>query len=311
MWISPPLRLRRKQFSSAYVGAVGGHFASPTIVSSHLPSWLGPSFPVRMIDINAPFHPIAGELNEYQPDCLSSYGSVLPRLAESQLNGSLNIQPTMVRSAAEPVTEQGRALVAQAFGIGVQNIYGSTEHLIMGLAAPPERAMVLREDSLYFEFAADHTLVTNMGNTTQPLIRYRMDDVLIPRPNADPDSAFTHVEKVPGPVEHTPVFVNELGQEDFISPRFLVDMAVRDVRRYQLQLTGTQSFTMNVEAVADLDAGRTHAMIHGVHQWLDALLLRKRMSNVVYTVDLLEEIPLDPLSHKFKLVVPVDGHAKT
>lgn len=307
--INPRVKLRKKQFSIAYVGALGGHFTAPTMISAHQHTFLKKAFPIEMIDINDPLDTIVAKLNAWQPDLLMSYGSMLARLSEQQLRGDLNIHPFIIRNGAEPLTTQTQTLVQQAFGINVQNIYASTEHLVMGFALPEYHGMYLMEDVLYFEFESDHTLVTNLANYTQPLIRYRMEDVLEPIEDPNPIYPFTKIKNVVGRVEHTPIFINQYGREDFISPMFLTDIAIENLRRYQFQLIDNTSFVFKLEPVLGLHSEAKTKLKNEVKHWLDTLLTRKNMKNVHFNIEEVDNIPIDPKTRKFRLILPPKKHA--
>lgn len=297
-------RLRKQQCAIGYVGASGGHFALLTMVTALQHTFLRSCFPTVVIDINDPIDKIVDQLNDAQPDLLISYGSMLTILAEKQLAGDLSIHPRRVRNGAEPATAQCRAVVLRAFGVDIQNGYGSTEHLIMGYGLPEYDGMYLMEDELYFECKADHTLVTNMGNYTQPLIRYRMEDVLIPVEDTGGLLPFTKIADVVGRVEHTPVFRNKYGKEDYISPSFLVDLAIENLRRYQFQILGPTAFVFRFEPVAKLSSSQKDVLVSRVKAWLDDLLKRKEMENLHYDIVEVDNIPLESKSGKFKLILP-------
>jgi phenylacetate-CoA ligase len=302
--VSPPPKLKKVQMAIAYVGALGGHFTSPTIMTAHQHSILKPFFPPTMISINDPLDEIVAQLNAAQPDLLGSYGSMLSLLAEKQLSGELNVSPSIVRNGAEPLTLQTRSLVKRAFGVDVQNLYGSTEHLLMGYGLPAYRGMYLMEDFVSYELEPDCTLVTNFANHTQPLIRYRMDDVLVPAADPDPIFPFTKVEDVVGRVEHTPIFLNRHGREDFLSPMFLVDIAIVGLRRYQFDLIDQTSFVFRMEAASGTGPEAREKLNREARDWLNKLLIQKQMDNVTFDIELVDDIPIDAKSGKFKLILP-------
>ena len=120
------------------------------------------------------------ELNDFQPEAISGYARVLRVLAEAQERGELRIAPREIGSGGEPLLPDVKAHVERVFQVPVKNGYASSEHLYMAMPLPGAEGMHLLEDDLIFELGADHTCVTNLFNEVLPLIRYRMDDVLIP-----------------------------------------------------------------------------------------------------------------------------------
>ena len=111
----------------------------------------------------------------------------------------------------------------------------------MGAAVPGNEEIVLYDNNLIFEFAGDHTLVTNLFNHTLPLIRYRMADTLKPVAT-DAHRPYLVVENLIGRNELQPVFVNRDGVKDFISPHTINEVFVSGVTRFQMHLTGDASF---------------------------------------------------------------------
>jgi phenylacetate-CoA ligase len=137
---------------------------------------------------------IVRRLEAAQPVLLAGYAGALRRVAEEQLAGRLAINPAMVLSTSEYLSAGASATIAEAFGAPPANAFGSSEGL-NGSAMPGDEVFTFASDMAYVEFvdehdrhvptgtAAHHVLVTNLLNTTQPLIRYRLDDSMTPRPS--------------------------------------------------------------------------------------------------------------------------------
>ena len=112
----------------------------------------------------------------------------------------------------------------------------------MGLTLPGSRGMCLLEDDLIFELHDDHTCVTNLFNDTTPLIRYRMDDVLVPEFDGPSHYPFTRIREVIGRHEDALVFTNRHGAQDFIHPIVIVEFIVRGLHSWQIMLLDQTSF---------------------------------------------------------------------
>ncbi len=208
-----PLRLRQR---IAFVAATRGHFAgvSLMLVGNHGANNL--FYDVRTYDVNMPLSQIIDALNEFQPHLLSGYAAVLKALAAAQTQGQLRIRPTMIGNGGEPLSSELKCHLERVFGVPVANAYASSEHLYMGLTLPGSRGISLLEDDLIFELKDDHTCVTNLFNYTMPLIRYRMDDVLVPDLDGPAHHPFTRIREVIGRHEDALAFTNRHGLEDFI-----------------------------------------------------------------------------------------------
>lgn len=139
------------------------------------------------ISILDPISSIVKQLNEFQPDTLTGYPSVLADLAYEQLNGHLHIHPKMIACSAERLTSEHYQILRKVFDCPVLNNYCSTEggeiamscseghlHLNMDwvIVEPiDEKGTPVREGEL-----SHAVLLTDLSNFVQPIIRYRVDD---------------------------------------------------------------------------------------------------------------------------------------
>jgi phenylacetate-CoA ligase len=200
------------------------------------------------------------------------------------------------------VTNADRDMLKQAFGCEVSSTYACTEHLVMGSSDPDGERMTLFDDDLIYEFFEDHSLVTNLFNTTLPLIRYRMSDILHPVASP-PGSRHLSIRNLVGRTEMVPMFLNDDGVEDFVSPHTINEIFVAGVMRFQLQIASATSFVFAVCLDPALDdAGRARA-IAALETRLREILAQKRMRSVQFRIDVREEIAHDERTRKFRLIV--------
>jgi phenylacetate-CoA ligase len=259
-------------------------------------------------EVNDPLPQTVAALTEFQPDVLAGYTGALTILAAKQREGVLRISPFSIGTAGESLSATDKKTLEEAFGCEVSNGYGSSEHLMMGFALRGGASMLLRDDDLIYEPFEDHTLVSNLFNYTLPLIRYRMADVLRPVVRkSDPDSPYLEIESLVGRTEMMPRFLNDGGIEDFISPHTINEIFVAGVSRFQMQLTGAMSFRFAVCLDPALPAGAGTEVIRAMESRLSDILQQKKMSNVRFTVDVVDDIPVDPGTRKFQLIVADGG----
>ncbi|MEI6399344.1 MAG: hypothetical protein WCO71_11295, partial [Pseudomonadota bacterium] len=187
------------------------------------------------------------------------------------------------------------------------------EHLYMGMTLPGCDGMHLLEDDLIFELKADHTCVTNLFNDAMPLIRYRMDDVLVPHAGGQNGYPFTRVKDVVGRQEDSLVFINRHGREDFIHPIVIVELIVPGLNAWQIVLESKTSFRFRARfdsSLSDQECRETGTLIR--HK-LQGILAEKEMTNVRFEIEPVESLVIDPLTGKFRLVMreeacpPADG----
>jgi phenylacetate-coenzyme A ligase PaaK-like adenylate-forming protein len=296
-----PLSLRRKRI--AYVAATRGHFAGVSLMLTGNHGTNSIFFDVRSYDVNMPLNRLVELLNEFQPHVLGGYAAILSVLAAAQEDGRLQVRPRWLSNGGEPLAPSTREYVARTFQAPVANIYASSEHLFMGFQFPNDGSMVLLEDDLIFELEPDHTCVTNLFNYTTPLIRYRMDDILVPEENGNPAHPFRRVKEVIGRNEDGPIFANRHGQDDFIHPIVIVELIVRGLRSWQIVCLNKTSFRFLAQFDREMTAAAKCDVRARVEEKLRSILAEKEMDNVSFDIQEVDSIPVDPHSGKFRLIV--------
>jgi phenylacetate-coenzyme A ligase PaaK-like adenylate-forming protein len=172
----------------AFVGAGGGHFAgwvSLERLRRIAPAGLRPQ--VDLLSVQRPLRQIAAELDALQPTVLITYPSCAAALAQMQQTGALRLHLHEVWLGGEQLSPAQREGVHAAFGCTVRNNYGASECYSIALECAEGRLHV-NDDWLLLEpvdaqlrpvpagVLSHNTLLTNLANRTQPLIRYRLDD---------------------------------------------------------------------------------------------------------------------------------------
>jgi phenylacetate-CoA ligase len=128
-------------------------------------------------------------LNALQPSNLVGYPSRLAQLGAEQGAGRLHINPRLVISTAELLTDADRAAITSGFCVPVVNTFASTEGLV-GNSEPGGTELTFASDMCIAELVDEHgnpvpagtpsakVLVTNLHNFSQPMIRYELSDSL-------------------------------------------------------------------------------------------------------------------------------------
>jgi len=136
-------------------------------------------------DLFQPFDSLCAQLAAYRPTIVVAPAQVLRQLAQRVLAGELALKTKKVISVAEVLEEQDRVLIEQAFG-AVHEIYQATEGF---LASTCEHGVLhLNEEYVHIEaqwLDGDQRrfvpVITDFTRTTQPIVRYRLDDILLAR----------------------------------------------------------------------------------------------------------------------------------
>jgi phenylacetate-coenzyme A ligase PaaK-like adenylate-forming protein len=296
-----PSRLKRHKTVS--FTATGGHYAAISWTSILRQKPFKNYFDLLTLDINSPLPQVIDQLNAFQPDSLGGYVSGTLVLAEKQREGILDISPAFITLGGEVLTEHDKAEIEDAFGCPVINYYGSSEHMYMGRSLPGNSAIHLWEDDLIFELHDDHTIVTNLFNFTLPLIRYRMEDILIPKENKSSNWPYLEIDGVVGRLENAPKFINGDGIEDFISPHTINEIFIPGVKRFQMQLLSKTSFSFKVCLHSSLNRQEQIEAIAMTSRRLEEILKQKRMENVKFDIVSTGDLQIDPASRKFRLIL--------
>jgi len=186
-------RLLRAPFAGIRVAVVAGtgvNFITP-MAFLIMPPLLRRFARVELISTLLPVNEMVDRLNRFQPDRIHGYPTMLEALACRQAGGALGVRPTDISTSSEPLTPRAREAIERAFGVFVENTYGSTEGWIMGKECPRGR-MHLYADGCIVEAVdaqgrpvppgrrSEKILLTNLFNFTQPTIRYEMQDRVVP-----------------------------------------------------------------------------------------------------------------------------------
>ncbi|MFQ5844691.1 MAG: hypothetical protein ACE5JG_06845 [Planctomycetota bacterium] len=288
----------------AFVGATGGHFAGVSLALSANRGASRLSYHTRAFDITRPTLEIVAGLNAFRPRVLIGYTGALRILGELQQRGELRIAPRVVVSSGEALGPGDRRALWEAFGAGVANLYASTEFLTMATPLPHRKGTYLAEDDLVFELHDDHTCVTSLFQRTMPLIRYRMEDVLVPDPETqDPQVPYLKVRDVVGRREDAPVFTNRDGRDEFIHPIVLAELYIPGLAAFQFGIHDKTSFTMRAQLERGLDDTGARDVLERTRRWLEDLLARKKMGNVRFAIEPVRSLGVDAHSGKFRLIV--------
>lgn len=146
-------------------------------------------------DLFQPFDALCAQLVQYQPSVIVAPAQVLRQLALGVIEGRLALAPKKVISVAEVLEAQDRALIVQAFG-AVHEIYQATEGFLASTCG--HGVLHLNEEYVHVEpqwLDAEQSrfvpVITDFTRITQPIVRYRLDDILIARATPCPCGSAT------------------------------------------------------------------------------------------------------------------------
>lgn len=201
----------------------------------------------HFLDILRPLPELAAELSAYQPTLLVGPPSVLRSLLEA----GASAQPERVVSVAEVLEPDDEAALRAGFGPVVQ-VYQATEGLL-GLPCPHGK-LHLNEAHVHFDFEPlgggyVRPIVTDLRRRTQPIIRHRLDDVLLLAQGCTCGLAARRIVSLAGRQDDALLLPNLQGNEITIWPDFLrgAMSQVVGLREYRVEQTGPRELRLSLE----------------------------------------------------------------
>jgi putative adenylate-forming enzyme len=177
------------------------------------------------------------------PTILVGPPSALRDLAERWPREGPPVRPLRTYSAAEVLDPLDEVAIARVFGEPVHQIYQATEgHLGQTCG---HGTLHLNEDLVVFErewvdrgSRRFHPIVTDLNRTTQPVIRYRMNDILVERERpCECGSPNASIERIEGRSDEAFVLARKSGGERVLFPgplRRALLLAVPDANDYRI-----------------------------------------------------------------------------
>lgn len=172
------------------VFATGGFYLGNSSVRARLLSMPWKKKQIGVTSALLPIPKIVEELNRFKPCMLGGYPSILELLIDEQTSGRLHINPIIIMTGGEYLSEDLRARLTDAFHCYVQTSYSCTEGGTVACECS-ELHFHINEDWLIIEpvdkdnnpvedgVLSDKILLTNLFNYSQPYIRYEVTDRIV------------------------------------------------------------------------------------------------------------------------------------
>jgi phenylacetate-coenzyme A ligase PaaK-like adenylate-forming protein len=199
------------------------------------------------VSVLTPLAELAAALDEYQPEVLAGYPSVIALLAEEQLQGRLSIAPRIVLTSSEVLTDDATARIEAAWVRPAQG-YFSTEAPVIASDSLDGVGMHVCEEMIVEVVdeanrpvspgtVGSKLLLTNLVNRAQPLIRYELSDAAELAGGPDPTGRpYDRILRIDGRSDDLLRLPGRDGGEVTIHPYRLRAPFVRllDVLQYQI-----------------------------------------------------------------------------
>lgn len=301
-----------KHVRIAIIIPVGGHYAS-LLMERVAPKLKSAYFKLKILSILDPVDKVIGELNEFQPDIVHCYPTYMEKLAYEKIKGKLKISPQYISVASETLTAQARTLIEHAFGVKPINYYGTTECVQLAFECE-HRNMHVHSDWVFLEpvdendnpvpagVESHHVLITNLYNPVQPIIRYRLDDVIVWKGYQDcPCGRPLPIIEVIGRAYDNFWVVDKFGQYTSFAPIGLqvILIEVDGLRAFQMIQEERNKIKMLYVAESGFSKEKIESQIK---EKLTRYFKEQNLEGCIELVlENVSEIPRDPRSGKVKL----------
>lgn len=231
--------------------------------------WLSLEF----YDLFAPFAAQLPRLQHQAPTIIVAPAQVLRALALAVLDQQLVLNVKKVISVAEVLDAQDRRLLEQVFP-EVGEVYQATEGFLAATCA--HGTLHLNEEFLYIEpqWIDEHRftpLITDFTRSTQPIVRYRLDDVLVRKADPCPcGQATMAIDRIEGRCDDQLLLLNRQGDKQVI----FADLCTRVIAN-ALPLTSDYRLIQQAEQRLQLVADCTHEALAQCHAQLVAALAQQ------------------------------------
>lgn len=157
----------------------------------------------EFFDIYKPMNDNIKKLNELKPDIIVGQPSVLKEICDSVEKNAIQIKPEKIISIAEVLESSDEQIIKKTFKVNhIDQVYQCTE----GCLATTCRfgKIHLNEDIVHIEkeYLDDERfipIITDFSRTSQPIIRYRLNDILVEdKKMCECGSFFTVIKKIEG-----------------------------------------------------------------------------------------------------------------
>ncbi|WNS75029.1 adenylate cyclase [Bacillus sp. DTU_2020_1000418_1_SI_GHA_SEK_038] len=162
------------------------------------------------------------KLKAVQPTIVIGPPSILRKVADWQANGDIGIHPRKIVSVAEVLEDIDKTYIEGVFQQTLHQVYQCTEGFLAatcshGTLHMNEDLVVIEKE--YLDDGVFVPIITDFSRTTQPIIRYRLNDILVERVSPCPcGSHYLALERIDGRCDD--IFYGKQADSGELSPLF-------------------------------------------------------------------------------------------
>jgi len=207
--------------------------------------------------------PLADQIDRLQtlnPTYLVAQPSLLLELAAYQADGKITLNPEKIISVAEVLYPEDAAYLKEIFGQTIHQVYQCTEGMLAttcehGTLHFNEDFLVIEKRYLDEEKTRFHPVITDLMRTSQPVIRYELNDIVHEKHDCPCGSPMLGIAQIEGRSDDLLVFPSPQGEAIKIFPDFFrraIIMADPDIQDYTLLQTTPTQLNLFVNGSEDL-----------------------------------------------------------
>lgn len=261
----------------------------------------------QFFDLLEPITDHIQQLNDYQPTILVAPASLLRLLADAQKQGILKISPKKIVSVAEVLDPLDRNYISKVFNQVIHQVYQCTEGFLgytcdHGTLHLNEDIVAIQKEYLDPDKSRFMPIITDFRRTTQPIIRYRLNDILVERKTPCPCGsvliAIEHIEGRQDDIFYLP-HGSSNGEWVTIFPDFLrreIVMVSDEIEDYQVM----QLSLNRIEVALKFKNNKKDLIQAGVFKSLESLF--KRLHAQIPEIIFLDDFPSIPKGQKRRRV---------
>lgn len=223
-------------------------------------------------------------LNLLQPTILVAQPSMLMELAQAIEKNELNINPSKVISVAEVLTNEDKSYLTAVFKQIIHQVYQCTEGFLassckMGRLHFNEDFLIIEKKYIDNEKVRFHPIITDLKRSSQPVIRYELNDIIIAQPFCECGSKMMVIASIEGRSDDMLEFINTQNVVVKIFPDFFrraIIMADVNITDYAIIQTEYNQLKLYIESENSTSYGLASQAVH-------QLLLNYGIENITIT----------------------------
>ncbi|WP_066290633.1 F390 synthetase-related protein [Bacillus sp. FJAT-29937] len=232
------------------------------------------------------------KLKAVQPTIVIGPPSILRKVADWQANGDIQIQPRKIVSVAEVLEDIDKTYIEAVFLQTLHHVYQCTEGFLA--ASCSHGTLHINEDLVviekeYLDDGVFVPIITDFSRTTQPIIRYRLNDILVEKKTPCPcGSHFLALERIDGRCDD--IFYGkqaDSGELSSLFPDFIrraIMFSSEDILEYKVIQKGLEELEVKVKVCRNESVVRENIIRELAKLWEEKKLLAPKIHFTPYDI---------------------------